>query len=960
MARKKKTIEIVDKSMEKRYKLVLKKLSEYDLIDKVIYNLKKEKMVKNKTIDIDNIKDVVSLLSLLDFILSEKMKGLFKANDSIDDEFEVSEIELNDLRAFLEFARLMERNDIYSREELLDIDRNEKISKKIDDAIMHIDLDGVNIEKLDPDEMRILLEALENETEENYNNIMDGIGNDPYFSSEESVTLPMIPLRGITMLPHVFQNFEVGRKSSLEALNVASEGDQKIFLVTQIDPEIEDPEFADIRQMGVICDIQHVFQVNDDIVRVMVEGYQRAYLEDMISIDGVNHATVRPIVYDESKISPKFKPVYESLARKMIARFKEYQNLSSEISADPVADVYESDSYSMLADVIATNLSLKPDARQEVLDEVGLYKRMALVFDMLLDEIDVVKIDRKINMRVRKNMNKAQKDFYLREQIKAIQKELGEGDEGSETDEYTKQLESLNIPEETREKIEKEIEKLNRTPMGSPDYNVMRNYLDTIFALPWNKESRNRFDIKRSEKILDEDHYGLEDVKERILEYLAVKKVSKNLNSPIICLAGPPGVGKTSIAKSVARSLGRQFVRISLGGVRDEAEIRGHRRTYVGAIPGRIINAIKEAKAKNPVILLDEIDKMSSDFKGDPTAAMLEVLDPEQNKFFVDHYLELPFDLSKVMFITTANDLRQIPRPLYDRMEVIEIEGYLQEEKLEIVKRYILTKQLKQNGLKKNFITIDDEVIKYIISGYTRESGVRQLERTVGKICRKVVKEMVENPKLKPVNLSKEDVKKYLGTEKYRIEPLDLNPQVGLVNGLAWTSVGGVTLEVEVSVLPGKGNIVLTGMMGDVMKESARTGISYIRAITDKLDISQDFYKEKDIHIHIPEGATPKDGPSAGITMTLATISALTDRPVPGNIAMTGEITLRGRVLAVGGVREKVLAAYRMGIRKIIIPKECEADLEKIPENVKKDIEFFLVEKMEEVLGIALMKKDEV
>ena len=423
--------------------------------------------------------------------------------------------------------------------------------------------------------------------------------------------------------------------------------------------------------------------------------------------------------------------------------------------------------------------------------------------------------------------------------------------------------------------------------------------------------------------------------------------MSKNMKAPIICLAGPPGVGKTSIAKSVARAIGRPFIRISLGGVRDEAEIRGHRRTYIGAIPGRIINAMKEAKSKNPVILLDEIDKMSSDFKGDPTSAMLEVLD-----------LELPFDLSKVMFITTANDLRQIPRPLLDRMEIIDIEGYIEEEKLEIVKRYILKKQIKENGLAKGFITIDDDVIKYIISRYTRESGVRQLERTIAKLCRKVVKEMVGNPKMKPINLTREKVVEYLGTEKYKEEPLDLNPQVGVVNGLAWTAVGGVTLEVEVSALPGKGGIVLTGMMGDVMKESARTGISYIRSIADKLGIPADFHKDKDIHIHIPEGATPKDGPSAGITMTLATISALTDRPVPGNIAMTGEITLRGRVLPVGGVREKVLAAYRMGIRKIILPKDCKADIDKIPENVRQDIEFVLVETMDQVIDIALMEKE--
>ena len=620
-------------------------------------------------------------------------------------------------------------------------------------------------------------------------------------------------------------------------------------------------------------------------------------------------------------------------------------------------EISDAQGYSMSTDIIASSLFLKFTDRQKVLTTLDIKERMKLLYEYLLQEIEVIKIDKKISLDVRKQMNKIQKDYYLREQLKAIQKELGDTPDGSEGNEYREKLEKLKIDPETYEKIEKEIEKFERTPLGSPDYNVSKNYLDVIFSLPWNKESRNRFNIKKSEKILDEDHYGLDDVKERILEYLAVRKLSKNLKAPIICLAGPPGVGKTSIAKSVARSLGRPFVRISLGGVRDEAEIRGHRRTYIGAIPGRIINAIKEAKTKNPVIILDEIDKMSSDFKGDPTSAMLEVLDPEQNKYFVDHYLELPFDLSKVMFITTANDLRQIPRPLYDRMEVIEIEGYLEEEKLEIVKRYILKKQLKENGLAKDFITMDDDVIKFIISRYTRESGVRQLERTIAKICRKVVKEMFENPDLEAINLTKEQVVKYLGSEKFKEDPLDLNPQVGVVNGLAWTSVGGVTLEVEVSVLPGKGNIVLTGMMGDVMKESARTGISYIRSIADQLGIDSDFYKEKDVHIHIPEGATPKDGPSAGITMTLATISALTNRPVPGNIAMTGEITLRGRVLPVGGVREKVLAAYRMGVRKIILPKDCESDLEKIPENVRKEIEFVLVEKMQEVLDVALLEK---
>ena len=775
---------------------------------------------------------------------------------------------------------------------------------------------------------------------------------------KEEIEMPMIPLRGISISPCILQSFDIGRLNSIESFELSMINDEKIFLVSQFDPSLEDPTKDDLYTIGTICSIKQVMRTSDSSIRVLVEGMGRARLESMeIDENDAWVARIIPIEFDEERFSEEDNVYLEAYSRRLTKGFEEYLNIAADIPSDSSMDISEAQGYSMSADIIASSLFLKFAERQKLLVTLDIKERMKELYGYLLQEIEVIKIDKKISLDVRKQMNKIQKDYYLREQLKAIQKELGDTPDGSEGSEYKEKLEKLKIAPETKEKIEKEIEKFERTPIGSPDYNVSKNYLDTIFSLPWNKESRNRFDIKKSEKILNEDHYGLDDVKERILEYLAVRKVSRNLKAPIICLAGPPGVGKTSIAKSVARSLGRPFIRISLGGVRDEAEIRGHRRTYIGAIPGRIINAMKEAKTKNPVILLDEIDKMSSDFKGDPTSAMLEVLDPEQNKYFVDHYLELPFDLSKVMFITTANDLRQIPRPLYDRMEVIEIEGYLEEEKLEIVKRYILKKQLKENGLAKDFVTIDDDVIKFIISRYTRESGVRQLERTIGKICRKVVKEMVENPELQPVSLTKEMVVKYLGTEKFKEDPLDLNPQVGVVNGLAWTAVGGVTLEVEVSVLPGKGNIVLTGMMGDVMKESARTGISYIRSIADELGIENDFYKEKDVHIHIPEGATPKDGPSAGITMTLATISALTDRPVPGNIAMTGEITLRGRVLPVGGVREKVLAAYRMGIRKIILPKDCKSDLDKIPENVRNDIEFVLVEKMQEVLDVALLEK---
>ncbi|WP_242961501.1 endopeptidase La [Peptostreptococcus faecalis] len=770
--------------------------------------------------------------------------------------------------------------------------------------------------------------------------------------------MPMIPLRGISIAPCILQTFDIGRINSIESFELSMINDEKIFLVSQFNSGVENPSVEEIYSIGTICSIKQVIRTSDSSIRVLVEGISRARLESMrIDENDAWIGEITPIEFNEENFEAEEKNVLEAYSRRLVSGFEDYLSIAADMPSDASMDLSDAEGYSMLVDIIASSLFLKFADRQKILVTLDVEERMKMLYTHLLEELEVIKIDKKINQDVRRQMNKVQKDYYLREQLKAIQKELGDIGEEGEASEYMTKLNELKLPKETYEKIEKEIEKFERTPLGSPDYNVSKNYLDVIFSLPWNKESRNRFDIKRSEKILNEDHYGLEDVKERILEYLAVRKLSKNLKSPIICLVGPPGVGKTSIAKSVARSIGRHFVRISLGGVRDEAEIRGHRRTYIGAIPGRILNSVKEAKAKNPVILLDEIDKMSSDFKGDPTSAMLEVLDPEQNKYFVDHYLELPFDLSKVMFITTANDLRQIPGPLYDRMEVIEIEGYIEEEKLEIVKRYILKKQSKENGLAKDFITLDDDVIKFIISRYTRESGVRQLERTIAKLCRKVVKEMAENPDLKPITMTKELVVKYLGPEKFKEDPLDLKPQVGVVNGLAWTAVGGVTLEVEVSVLPGKGNIVLTGMMGDVMKESARAGISYIRSISDELGIQPDFYKEKDIHIHIPEGATPKDGPSAGITMTLATISALTGRPVPGNIAMTGEITLRGRVLAVGGVREKVLAAYRMGVRKIILPKDCEADLEKIPENVRKDIEFVLVEHMSQVLDVALMEK---
>ena len=650
----------------------------------------------------------------------------------------------------------------------------------------------------------------------------------------------------------------------------------------------------------------------------------------------------------------------EAFVRNVFDAFEEYINIGNRVSPEILISLADIDNIDRFIDTIAANIYLKPNQKQSILEEFDVKKRLELIYTILLEEIEILKIEKKITLRVKKQMNKVQKEYYLREQLKAIQKELGdEEDINSEADEYREKLNKIKAPKETKEKIAKEINKFSKISPMAPDVSVSRTYLDTVFSLPWNKETRDKIDLEKAKEILDEEHYGLEKVKERILEYLAIRKLSKSLKSPIICLVGPPGVGKTSIAKSIADSLGRKFVRISLGGVRDEAEIRGHRRTYVGAIPGRIINGLKEAQTKNPVFLLDEIDKMSSDYKGDPSSAMLEVLDPGQNKEFVDHYVEVPFDLSKILFVTTANSLSTIPRPLLDRMEIIEVSGYIEEEKLNIVKKYLLPKQLKEHALEADFIKMDDEVIIDIIDSYTREAGVRNLERTIGKICRKVAKKYVENPSLEEVIVTKADLDEYLGKNRYRHQLAGTKPEVGIVTGLAWTAVGGETLTAEVNVLKGKGQVVLTGKLGTVMKESAQTGISYIRSIADRFDIEPDFYTKNDIHIHLPEGAVPKDGPSAGITMALAVLSALTNIPVRNNVAMTGEITLRGRVLAVGGIKEKLLAAHRAGITKVLLPKECEADLEEIPQNVKEQMEFVLVEHMDEVLEHALLRNGE-
>ena len=772
--------------------------------------------------------------------------------------------------------------------------------------------------------------------------------------------LPLIPLRGLAIFPYMILNFDIGREISLKALDQAMMDEELIFLTSQKEAEVDEPGEEDFYHVGTICKVKQMIKLTGDTVRVLVEGVSRGRVKKIEQEDGYFRAVIEEIVFDSDNLDSETEVEIEAFVRNVFDAFEEYINIGNRVSPEILISLADIEDVDRFIDTIAANIYLKSSQKQEILEEFDIRKRLELIYSILLEEIDILKIEKKITLRVKKQMNKVQKEYYLREQLKAIQKELGEEEDiNSEADEYREKLKKIKAPKTTKEKIEKEIDKFSKISSMSPDVSVSRNYLDTIFSLPWNKETKDKLDITKAKDILDEDHYGLEKVKERILEYLAIRTLAKSLKGPIICLVGPPGTGKTSIVKSIARALNRKFVRISLGGVRDEAEIRGHRRTYVGSIPGRIINGVKEAQTKNPVFLFDEIDKMAADYKGDPASAMLEVLDPEQNNDFVDHYLEIPFDLSKILFVTTANSLGNIPRPLLDRMEVIEVSGYIEEEKLNIAKKYLLPKQIKEHALKENFIKIDDETLRSIINHYTREAGVRTLERTIGKICRKVAKKYVEDPTLEEVVINKSDLETYLGKDMFKYQLAEVNPQIGLVNGLAWTEVGGVTLEVEVNVLKGKGEIVLTGKLGDVMKESAKTGISYIRSIVDKFDIDPEFYKTNDIHIHIPEGAVPKDGPSAGITMALAVISALTKRPVPGNIAMTGEITLRGRVLAVGGVKEKLLAAHRAGITKVLIPKECEADLDEIPENVKEKMEFVLVEHMDEVLEQALLKSGE-
>jgi ATP-dependent Lon protease len=765
--------------------------------------------------------------------------------------------------------------------------------------------------------------------------------------------IPCLPLRGLTVFPYMVLHFDVGRQKSIAALEEAMVNDQELLLVTQKDAKMDDPGFDDIYHVGTVSKIKQLLKLPGDTIRVLVEGLKRGRIVECVSTDPCFEVEIEEI--EENDPEPG-NLEQEALMRSVLDIFEDYVKLGNRVSPDTLISVNAVEKPGQLADIIAANVLVKIEDKQSILEAFDPQDRLEKLYGILTREIQILEIERKINQRVKKQIDKLQREYYLREQLKAIQKELGEKDGiGEEVEEYRRKIEEAQLPEEAYEKAMKELDRLYRMPPGSPEIGIIRTYLDWLVELPWNVETEDNTDIKKAAKILDEDHYGLEKVKERVLEYLAVHQLTQQMKGPILCFVGPPGVGKTSIARSIARALNRKFVRMSLGGVRDEAEIRGHRRTYVGAIPGRIIASIRQAGTKNPVFLFDEIDKMSSDFRGDPASAMLEVLDPEQNFAFRDHYLEVPFDLSKVMFLTTANTLETIPRPLLDRMEVIHISGYTEEEKLHIASRYLIPKQVKEHGLKEGSVQIPERAIRDIINYYTREAGVRNLERQIATICRKAARKILETGQ-QCVRITSGNLKHYLGVPIYRYEKAGQHDQAGIVTGLAWTAVGGETLLVEAIHMPGTGKLVLTGQLGDVMKESAQAGFSYIRAKARDFGIDPNFYNNTDIHVHIPEGAIPKDGPSAGITMTTAIISALTGIPARSDVAMTGEITLRGRVLPIGGLKEKVLAAHRAGITKVIIPAENEKDLKEIPENVKRKVKIVLVEHMDQVLEHALVE----
>ena len=767
----------------------------------------------------------------------------------------------------------------------------------------------------------------------------------------QPVSLPMLPLRGLMVFPQMVLHFDVGRKKSVAALEQAMLGDQRIFLVAQRDMDVDNPDIDDIFHVGTIAAIKQVLKLPGDNIRVLVEGKSRAVLRAVTQEEPYFEGALDELIPQAVPASIEV----DALLRTAHTYFEEYCKMSGRVSGETMQSVLEVEEPGQLADVIAANVLTKVEDKQQILEEFDDIARLEAVCAVLVRETELAGVEKKVQARVRKQIEQNQKDYFLREQIKAIQTELGDKD-ATDVEDLRERLEKTPMNDEARDKASRELERLSRMAPGSPEIGVSRTYVEWLLDLPWGKTTPDNLDLKRARRVLAEDHYGLDKVKERVIEYLAVCRIKNNMKGPVLCFVGPPGVGKTSIARSIARALGRKFVQMSLGGVRDEAEIRGHRRTYIGAIPGRIITSIKQAGTMNPVFLFDEIDKMASDVRGDPASAMLEVLDSAQNNAFRDHYLEAPFDLSGVMFITTANSVDTIPRPLLDRMELIEVSGYTEDEKLNIAKRHLLPGQIAEHGLAARSVRMSDKVLRSLIQGYTREAGVRTLQRTIGKVVRKSAVAMLDG-QLETVTVTQERLEEFLGAPRYHYEKAGKKPEIGVVNGLAYTVVGGDTLQIETTTMPGTGQLELTGSLGDVMKESARAAKSFVRAHAEEFGIDPEFYKKLDIHIHVPEGAVPKDGPSAGVTMTTALVSALTGIPVRQNVAMTGEITLRGRVLPIGGLKEKLLAAHRAGIDTVLIPKENLKDLEEVPENVRSAMKIVPAEDVHTVLETALCEK---
>lgn len=769
----------------------------------------------------------------------------------------------------------------------------------------------------------------------------------------ETRSLPMVALRGLTIMPEMIVHFDVSRERSIAAIQQAMVEEQEIFLVAQKSIETENPGQDDVYETGTVASVKQLIKLSKKVVRVLVEGKNRAVLKKIEETDPYLRAEVE--VLEEQEITIPDDLNAEAMMRGLKEIITEYAAKNGKISKESVAEILDITDLKRLVNEVAANIPLKYKDQQELLEELDFWSRYEKLSLKLVNEMQIMEIKEELQRKVKNKVDKHQKEYLLREQLKVIREELGEDTTFSDADEFEEACSKLDAPEEVKEKLHKEIGRFKNTIGSQAENGVIRTYIETILEMPWNKRAEDNTDINYAKEVLEADHYGLEQVKERILEFLAVRTLTQKGESPILCLVGPPGTGKTSIAKSLARSLKKPFVRISLGGVRDEAEIRGHRKTYVGAMPGRIANGIRTAGVKNPVLLLDEIDKVSTDYKGDTFSALLEVLDSEQNSKFRDHYLEVPLDLSEVTFITTANTLQTIPRPLLDRMEIIEITSYTENEKLHIAIEHLIPKQLEKHGITDEQLSFRKKAIWKIAHNYTKEAGVRQLEREIGNICRKAAKELLTTEKEK-ITVTDRNLHKFLGKEKYSYQMANAAPEVGIVRGLAWTSVGGDTLQIEVNVMPGKGEIMLTGQLGDVMKESARAGISYIRSVSKKYAIAEDFFEKHDIHVHIPEGAVPKDGPSAGITMATAMLSAVTGKKVRADLAMTGEITLRGRVLPIGGLKEKLLAAKNAGIQTVLIPKENTADVEELSSEITKGLEIIPVETMEEVLKKALTR----